>query len=82
MGDRASVVTFSLGTKGRPINPKEMKRGDIIFFDTYTTDGHVAIYLGNNQFLHDAEPNGVSIGSLDNPYWRISFNGKVRRVVE
>ncbi len=82
LGDRASVVTFFLVTKGRPINPKEMKRGDIIFFDTYTTDGHVAIYLGNNQFLHDAEPNGVSIGSLDNSYWRISFNGKVRRVVE
>ena len=59
-----------------------MKRGDIIFFDTYTINGHVGVYLGNGQFIHDGSSTGVSIGSLSNPYYQQTFNGKVRRVVE
>lgn len=81
LGDRASVVTFSLVTMGKAINQKDMKRGDIIFFDTYTVNGHVGIYLGNGQFIHDGS-RGVEVADLNNPYWRETFNGQVRRVVE
>ena len=81
LGDRASVVTFSLVNMGEKIDPQDMKRGDIIFFDTYTIDGHVGVYLGDNKFIHDAETNGVWINNLDEPYWKQTFNGKVRRVV-
>lgn len=82
LGDRASVVTFSLVKMGKAVNPKDMKRGDIIFFDTYTINGHVGVYLGNGQFIHDGSSTGVSIGSLSNPYYQQTFNRKVRRVVE
>lgn len=82
LGDRASVVTFSLVKMGKAVNPKDMKRGDIIFFDTYTINGHVGVYLGNGQFIHDGSSTGVSIGSLNNPYYQQTFNRKVRRVVE
>ena len=59
-----------------------MKGGDLIFFDTEgVTNNHVGIYLGNNTFLHDAEPKGVGIDSLDNTYWKNAFNGNVRRVI-
>lgn len=82
LGDRASVVTFSLVTMGKEINPKDMKRGDIIFFDTYTINGHVGVYLGNGQFIHDGPSRGVELADLNNPYWTETFNGRVRRVVE
>lgn len=82
LGDRSSVVTFSLVNMGRVIEPSEMKRGDIIFFDTYTIDGHVGVYLGEGKFIHDGPTNGVEITNINLPYWQKTFNGKVRRVVE
>ncbi|WP_415329121.1 NlpC/P60 family protein [Clostridium perfringens] len=82
LGDRASVVTFSLVKMGKAVEPSEMKRGDLIFFDTYTTDGHIGIYLGNGEFLHDGTTHGVWINNLNEPYWTRTFNGKVRRIIE
>ena len=82
LGDRSSVVTFSLVNMGREITPSEMKRGDIIFFDTYTINGHVGVYLGNGKFIHDGTTRGVEIADINNPYWTETFNGRVRRVVE
>lgn len=83
LGDYKSVVTFSLVTMGKEISPEDMKRGDLIFFNTEgVANNHVGIYLGDNKFLHDAEPNGVWINSLDEGYWKNAFNGNVRRVVE
>lgn len=82
LGDRASAVTFSLVKMGKAVEPSEMKRGDLIFFDTYTTDGHIAIYLGNGEFLHDGTTHGVWINNLNEPYWTRTFNGKVRRIIE
>ena len=81
LGDKSSVTTWSLLTLGKSIDKKDMKRGDIIFFDTVGSDTHVAIYLGNNKFLNDSSSKGVSIGDLNNSYWKSKFNGKVRRVV-
>ena len=82
LGDRASVVAFSLVKMGKAVEPSEMKRGDLIFFDTYTTDGHIGIYLGNGEFLHDGTTHGVWINNLNEPYWTRTFNGKVRRIIE
>ena len=81
LGDRATVVTFSLVNMGQKIAAEEMQRGDIIFFDTYTIDGHVGVYLGNGKFIHDGPTNGVEITDINLPYWQQTFNGKVRRVV-
>ncbi|MDB8803184.1 NlpC/P60 family protein [Romboutsia sp. 1001216sp1] len=82
LGDFHSVVTDSLVTLGTKIDPKNMRRGDIIFFNTYKYNGHVAIYLGGNQFLHCGSSRGVEISKLDSPYWTKVFNGNVRRVVQ
>ena len=82
LGDRATVVTFSLVNVGKEISPKEMKRGDIIFFDTYTVNGHVGVYLGNGKMIHDGPSKGVEIADMNNPYWQSTFNGRVSRVVE
>ena len=78
--DRASVVTFSLVNMGQKVDASEMRRGDLIFFDTYTVDGHIGIYLGDNKFLHDGTSTGVTVSELSG-YYKEKFNGKVRRIV-
>ena len=82
LGDRGNAVTFSLVNMGKKIDPSDMKRGDIIFFNTYTYNGHIAIYLGDGKFLHDGSTKGVWINSLNEPYWEKAFNGNVRRIIE
>lgn len=80
LGDRASIVTFSLVNMGQKVDASEMRRGDLIFFDTYTVDGHIGIYLGDNKFLHDGTSTGVTVSELSG-YYKDKFNGKVRRIV-
>ncbi|ELC8428402.1 cell wall-binding protein [Clostridium perfringens] len=82
LGDRSSVTTWSLLELGRAVPPSEMKRGDLLFFDTAGRNGHVGIWLGDGKFLNDSSSKGVSIGDLNSPYWRSNFNGNVRRIIE
>ena len=82
LGDYRSVVTDSLARQGRAVSPNEMVRGDIIFFNTYKYNGHVAIYLGDGKFLHCGTSKGVWIDDLNSSYWSKVFNGNVRRIVE
>lgn len=74
-------TTTTLRYMGRAVSPNDMQPGDLIFFNTYEIDGHVAIYLGNGKFLGAQSSTGVAIASLNNPYWRAHFNGTVRRIV-
>ena len=82
LGARDSVVTFSLVNMGKGVPESHMKRGDLIFFDTYTTNGHIAVYLGNGNFIHCGSNEGVTISNLNNSYYKSTFNGTVRRIVE
>ena len=82
LGDCSSVTTWSLLELGRAVPPSEMKRGDLLFFDTAGRNGHVGIRLGDGKFLNDSSSKGVSIGDLNSPYWRSNFNGNVRRIIE
>lgn len=82
LGPVSGTNTDTLVGQGRAVSASEMKRGDLVFFDTYKTNGHVGIYLGNGTFLNDNSSHGVSIDSMSNVYWKKAFNGVVRRVVE
>lgn len=82
LGPMTSTTTDTLVQKGKAVDASEMKRGDLVFFDTYKTNGHVGIYLGNNKFINDNSSHGVSIDEMNNPYWKRTFKGVVRRVVE
>ncbi|KPH77913.1 hypothetical protein AFL42_02645 [Oceanobacillus caeni] len=50
--------------------------GDLVFFSgTYRSGiSHMGIYLGDNKFLQAGTSSGVSIVSLDNPYWSKHFD--------
>ncbi len=80
LGPVSATTTDTLVKLGKVVKASEMKRGDVIFFDTYKVNGHVAIYLGDGKFLNDSSSQGVSVGDLNTKYWKDRFNGNVRRV--
>lgn len=50
-----------------------LEKGDLVFFiRTYSTSRfitHSGIYLGDNKFIHTSTSLGVTITSLDDPWW-------------
>jgi cell wall-associated NlpC family hydrolase len=59
---------------GKSILRKELKRGDLIFFDTSRQRegivNHVGIYLGNNRFIHaSSAKKKVVISKLDGTFY-------------
>ena len=57
----------------------DLSEGDLLFFNTRRRGGHVAIYIGNNEFVHAAtRKKGVRVDNLDTPYFNKSFIRAVR----
>ncbi|MCY1422636.1 NlpC/P60 family protein [compost metagenome] len=57
---------------GQKVNRNDLEPGDLIFFNIKSRRvNHVAIYLGNDRFIH-APRRGkrVSIDTLNKPYWQ------------
>ncbi|MBJ9977331.1 C40 family peptidase [Pseudomonas sp. S75] len=57
---------------GVKVERKDLKPGDLIFFNIKSRQvNHVAIYLGNERFIHAPRTGKrVTIDSLDKPYWQ------------
>lgn len=66
---------------GRKVSKENLKPGDLIFFKTTPTDRHVGVYVGNKQFIHASQIKGVTISSLNNPYWDDRYE-TARRLLE
>lgn len=81
LGNPSSVSTETLNKMGKRVSMNEIKVGDILFWDTYKRDGHVAIYIGNGKFIGSQSSTGVAIESVNNSYWRSVFSGHVRRIL-
>lgn len=64
---------------GQRIDVKDLDVGDLVFFETYTAGiSHVGIYLGDNKFIHASSSRGVTIDSLNSPYFKARFRGACR----
>ncbi len=65
-----------------PIPDDELAFGDLVFFRTSRrkTPSHIGIYIGANRFAHASSSLGVTISSLNDPYWRKRYAG-ARRVI-
>jgi cell wall-associated NlpC family hydrolase len=64
-----------------PVRGAQLRRGDLLFFDQDgKKKGHVAIYVGDGQFVH-APSSGkrVRADRLDSPYWKKHL-AEVRRI--
>ncbi|EAW7168007.1 lytic transglycosylase [Listeria monocytogenes] len=80
IGPVSATTTDTLVKKGKAISTKDLKRGDLVFFDTYKVNGHVGIYLGDGKFINDNSSKGVWIDQMNNSYWASTFKGVIRRV--
>ena len=68
---------------GTPIPRDQLKKGDLVFFDTskYRSGKvtHVGIYLGNGKFQHaSSSKKRVVVSSLNSPYYRSRYLGARR----
>ncbi len=73
--------TEGLWQQSRSISPGKLQPGDLLFFDQEgKRSSHVAIYLGNDQFVHAPSiGKKVNVASFNDAYWRRHFAG-ARRV--
>ncbi|MFK5976223.1 MAG: LysM peptidoglycan-binding domain-containing protein [Sulfurovum sp.] len=74
---RRAIAQSKVGTK---ISRGNLKKGDLIFFDTsHRIKGyvnHVGIYIGNNKFIHaSSAKKKVVITSLNKPFYSQRFRG-------
>lgn len=72
--------TSGLRYAGTQVPASQMQPGDLVFFNTYKTDGHVGIYVGGGKFIGSQSSTGVAIASMTSGYWASKFNGRVVRV--
>lgn len=72
----------SMRTVGKALNKKDLRPGDLVFFNTTGRSfSHVGIYIGNDQFVHaSSTARSVMISNLNHKYFIRSFNG-ARRVL-
>ncbi|WP_449538747.1 coiled-coil domain-containing protein [Ferdinandcohnia sp. Marseille-Q9671] len=73
--------TSALRTQGTAVSVNDMKPGDLVFFNTYKTDGHVGIYIGGGKFIGSQSSTGVGIATMTTGYWKNHFSGHVRRIM-
>ena len=62
-----------------------LSEGDVIFFKTIpgTLVSHIGFYLKNGMFVNSSSSKGVSIASLDLPYWKKKYvaSGRIKSSV-
>ncbi|MGV8059235.1 MAG: NlpC/P60 family protein [Smithellaceae bacterium] len=64
---------------GQSVDKNELLEGDLVFFRTRKSVGHVGIYVGNNEFVHaSSRDKVVRIDNLDSPYFHKRFIRAVR----
>jgi len=74
--------TDSVKNSGTRVSFSQARPGDLVFFNTYKTDGHVGIYLGGGKFIGSQSSTGVAIADLSSGYWHDHFNGRVVRIAK
>jgi peptidoglycan DL-endopeptidase LytE len=64
---------------GINISRENLAQGDLVFFHTKRSLGHVGIYIGNNEFVHaSSRSRGVRVDSLETPYYQKRFQRAIR----
>ncbi|MGA2780866.1 MAG: NlpC/P60 family protein [Smithella sp.] len=64
---------------GISVTRENLTKGDLVFFHTKRSLGHVGIYIGNNEFVHASSRGRViRVDNLDSPYYQKRFQRAVR----
>ena len=57
------------------VKKESLEQGDLVFFRIrHGQISHVGLYLANNMFVHASVKYGVTISSLDDPYYKKVFS--------
>jgi cell wall-associated NlpC family hydrolase len=72
-----SAAQFSF-PKLQNIDEDELKTGDLVFFSRKKRINHVGVYLGDGNFIHATNGNGIMISSLDDQHWKTRMVGTKR----
>ncbi len=77
---RTSVEQFYARWIDKFRSTKHLSEGDLIFFKTIGDNvvSHVGLYLDNGKFINSSSSKGVSIASINDPYWRSRLVGAGR----
>ena len=71
--------SFAQYDAGRVVPASHLGPGDLVFFRTYTGGAsHVGIYLGRRRLIHASASRGVTVSSMDDPYYRARYLGARR----
>jgi cell wall-associated NlpC family hydrolase len=64
-GIHITRTTYTQINEGKPVSRDQLQPGDLIFFGTYENPHHVAMYVGNNCFIHAPQTGDfIKISSL------------------
>jgi cell wall-associated NlpC family hydrolase len=67
--------------EGTEIGRERLRFGDLVFFNTTgESPSHVGIYIEDDLFAHASVTYGVTISSMESPYYRDRFVG-ARRII-
>lgn len=77
---RTSVEQFYTRWIEKFRSTKHLAEGDLVFFRTIGNNvvSHVGLYLDNGRFINSSSSQGVSIGDINDPYWRKKLVGAGR----
>jgi lipoprotein Spr len=77
---RTSVEQFYAERVDKFKSSKYLVEGDLVFFHTIADRpiSHVGLYLHNGMFINSSSSKGVSLASLNDPYWRKRYVGAGR----
>lgn len=69
---------------GKVVDKSALNPGDLVFFNTLQSHySHVAIYLGDQSFIHAPSKGGVvRIDRMDTQYWTKHFEGARRITID
>lgn len=72
-GSTVPRTTADQADVGRSVSRGLWQAGDLVFFRTGHRKRHVGIYIENGYFLHASASEGVTLSSLEEPYWKSRY---------
>ena len=74
-GLRIAGSAADIARKGRPIDRRDLRPGDLVFFNTRNAPfSHVGLYIGDERFIHAPSTNGrVRIDHMNARYYAQRF---------
>ncbi|KLT72164.1 hypothetical protein PL75_09490 [Neisseria arctica] len=78
LGIQLPRTARDMAAAARPISPKNLKTGDLVFFNTGGSSkySHVGLYIGNGQFIHAPSSRGtIRTEQMNNRYFADRYVG-------